>query len=188
MSKQRELDLSIEITTPDGNKTIYPSLEEASKACGVSVAALKIRANKSRNGSSNKKDKIHARWVNDTTFRSYQSKKSKVKGGLWEAEVVKLLKDIGYEGVCRAAGESKNLDNNKVDIADLNNELELAIQCKQTQNLPNWFTIRESCPDSRPMAIFWKKPAEENSISKGKLAIVELDFFLKLLETYHKNK
>ena len=56
--KQRELDLSVEITHKDGRKEIYPNLEKASEACGVSESALKIRANKSRQGSINKKDKI----------------------------------------------------------------------------------------------------------------------------------
>jgi hypothetical protein len=40
---------------------------------------------------------------------------------------VNKLKEIGYGGVCRAAGESKNLDASKVDIADINHELEVAI-------------------------------------------------------------
>ena len=78
--KQKELDLSIIITYKDGKEETYPSLAEASIACGISESALKIRANKSRQGSTNKKDHIGARWVSDTTFRSYQAKKSKNKG------------------------------------------------------------------------------------------------------------
>lgn len=176
------MDLSVEITYPNNTKEIYSNLEQAALATQLSEAAIKIRCNKSRAGSANKKDKIHCRWVSDSTFRSYQAKKSKNKGGAFEAEVVELLRSIGYTDVCRAAGESKKLDNNKVDIAG---STECAIQCKHTQNLPNYYTIREACTDPRPLAIFWKKTAEENSISKGKLAVVDLDFFLKLLEHYH---
>lgn len=183
--KQKELDLSIIITYKDGHEETYPNLTEASNACGISESALKIRANKSRQGSINKKDKIGARWVSDTTFRSYQAKKSKNKGAGLEAEVVEKLKEIGYSGVCRAAGESKKLDNNKIDIADTNNELEIAIQCKFTQNLPNYYTIREACNDPRDLALIWKKSAEENSISKGTLAIIPVNLFYKLLEYYH---
>lgn len=181
--KQKELDLSIEVTFKDGKKEVFPDLTTAAEASGISEAALKIRANKCRAGSANKKDKIHARWINDTTFRSYQAKKSKQKGSAFEAEIVNMLKEIGYEDVCRAAGESRTLDNNKIDIYG---STECAVQAKCTQTLPNWFKIREACDDERPLAIFWKKVAEENSISKGKLAIVELDFFLKLLEVYHR--
>lgn len=183
MAKQKKvLDLSVEIIYPTGKKEIYVTLEDASLASGLSESAIKIRCNKSREGSANKRDKIHCKWISDTTFRSYQAKKSKNKGSGFEVEVVNRLKEIGYDDVCRAAGESKKLDNNKVDIAG---STECAIQCKHTQTLPNWYTIRKACTDPRPLAIFWKKSAEEGSISKGKLAIVELDFFLELLKNYH---
>lgn len=189
MARQRkELDLSVEITFKDGHKEIYPNLVEASEACGISESAIKIRCNKSREGSTNKKDKIGARWVSDTTFRSYQAKKSKNKGAGFETQVVSKLKELGYENVCRAAGESKKLDNNKVDIADPSGELEFALQCKATQNLPNYYTIREACTDPRELILLWKKSAEENSISKGTLAIMPIDLFYELLKLYHSSK
>lgn len=99
--------------------------------------------------------------------------------------MVNQLKEIGYEGACRAASESTKLDNNKVDIADTSGELEIAIQCKSTQNLPNYYKIREECPDNRDLVLVWKKTAEENSISKGTLAMVPIDLFFKLLNSYH---
>ena len=86
----------------------------------------------------------------------------------------------------RAAGESKKLDNMKVDIADLKGDLEIAIQCKHTQNLPNYFKLSESCPDPRPFCLLWKKVAELGSISEGSVAVIPLDFFYKLLEIYHR--
>lgn len=186
--QKKELDYSIIITYKDGHEETYPNLEVASEACGISESALKIRANKSRQGSTNKKDKIGARWVSDSTFRSYQAKKSKNKGAGFEAQVVSKLKEIGYENVCRAAGESKKLDSNKVDIADPSGELEFAIQCKATQNLPNYYTIREACSDPRDLILLWKKSAEENSISKGTLAIIPVDLFYELLKLYHNSK
>ena len=123
-------------------------------------------------------------WIDDTTFRSYQAKKSKNKGAFFEVEVVKALNDMGYE-TCRAAAESKSLDNMKIDIADLKGDLEIAIQCKNTQNLPNYFKLRESCPDPRPFCLLWKKVAEVGSISEGSVAVIDLNFFYKLLEIYH---
>lgn len=77
---QKVLDLSVEVTYPNGRKEVYVDLEQASEASGLSDAAIKIRCNKSRQGSANKKDKIHCRWISDTTFRSYQAKKSRNKG------------------------------------------------------------------------------------------------------------
>lgn len=178
------MNLSVIITYKDGREESFPSLVDAANATGISEAALKIRANKSRQGSSNKKDGIGCRWADDTTFRSYQAKKSKNKGSAFETEIVNTLNSLGYE-TCRSAGESKHLDDSKVDIADLKGDLEVAIQAKYTQNLPNYFKLRESCPDPRPFCLLWKKVADVNSISDGSVAVIPLDFFFKLLKTYH---
>lgn len=182
---QKQLDTSVRITYKDGRIEEYSNLQEASEKSGLSESAIKIRCNKSRQGGSNKKDKINCMWINDTTFRSYQAKKSKNKGASWESEVVEMLNTIGYQ-TCRAASESKRLDDSKVDIADLKGDLEVAIQCKNTQTLPNYFKLRELCPDSRPFCLLWKKAAELGSISDGAVAVIPIDFFYKLLENYHK--
>lgn len=178
--RQKELDLSVEITYKDGTKKQYPSLIEAAEESGLSEAAIKIRCNKSIDGSANKKDKIHARWLNESTYRSYAAKKSKHKGSAFESEVVNHLKELGYD-VCRAAGESKKLDNNKIDIAG---DVPFGIQCKNTQNLPNYFTIREASTDPRPLALLWKKVADVNGISPGTLAIIPIQYFYELLKFY----
>lgn len=175
---QTKLNTSVEITLKDGSTKTAESLEEASQLSGLSESAIKIRCNKGRNGSSNKKDKINCKWVDDTTFRHYQAKKSRNKGSAWETEIVNSLREIGYDDVCRAAGESKKLDASKVDIYG---STECAIQAKHTQTLPNYFKIREACPDPRPLAIFWKKSTSNNS----KVAVVDLEFFYKLLKVYH---
>jgi hypothetical protein len=180
------LDTSVRVIHKDGSETVYASLKEASEKTGLSETAIKIRCNKSRQGSCNKKDHITCMWVNDTTFRSYQSKKSRNKGSAWETEVVNKLNSIGYN-TCRAAGESKSLDNNKVDIADLDGNLEIAIQCKNTQNLPNYFKLRESCTDPRPFCLLWKKVADVGSVSDGSVAIIPSDFLFELLNKYHNS-
>lgn len=171
----------MKITYKDGTIKEYPSLEEAAIDSGLSESAIKIRCNKSIEGSANKKDKIHCQWINESTYRSYAAKKSKHKGSAWESEIVKQLNEIGYE-VCRSAGESKKLDANKIDIAG---DCPFGIQAKHTQNLPNYFKIREASSDPRPLALLWKKVAEINSISDGSLAIIPIEHFynyLKLLK------
>jgi cobalamin biosynthesis Mg chelatase CobN len=177
------LDTSVIITYKDGSVETYASLEEASAKSGLSESAIKIRCNKSRDGSTNKKDKINCKWVSDTTFRSYQAKKSKSKGNKFELDVVNRLKELGYD-VCRAAAEAKSLDNNKVDVAG---DCEFAIQCKNTQNLPNYFTIREACTDPRPLALLWKK-VNNDGISPGTLALIPIDYFFELLSYYRQGK
>lgn len=145
-----------------------------------------MRCNKFREGSSNKKDKIHCMWLDDHTFRHYSAKRSKNKGAGLETEIVKRLKEIGYSGVCRSAGESKKLDASKVDIADTNHELEVAIQAKHYANFPNYFNIKEECTDPRDFVLIWKKSAEGGTISRGTVAVMDVELFYKLLETYHK--
>ena len=184
MSKQ-ELDTSVQATFKNGTTKDYPSIEEASKDTGISVASIKIRANKPGCGG---KDKTTFKWLNDHTARHYRAKKSKNKGASLEMEIVNKLKEIGYANVCRSAGESKTLDNNKVDIADTNGELEVAIQAKHYANFPNYFNIRSECTDTRDLVMIWKKSAEAGSISKGTLAVMDVNLFYKLLESYHNNK
>ena len=74
----------------------------------------------------------------------------------------------------------------KVDIADPSGELEIAIQAKHYANFPNYFNIRSECTDPRDFVLIWKKSAEGGSISKGTVAIMDVDFFYKLLEIYHR--
>lgn len=172
------MDTSVKITFKDGSIKEFPSLLEAANGSGLSEAAIKIRCNKSIEGSSNKKDKIHCQWMNESTYRSYAAKKSKNKGAGFESEIVKKLNELGYE-VCRSAGESKKLDNNKVDIAG---DCPFAIQAKCTQNLPNYFTIRDASTDPRPMALLWKKAASVEGNSPGTLAIIPIEHFYNYLK------
>ena len=176
---KKQLDTSVRITFKDGTVKEYSSLEEAANDSGLSESAIKIRCNKNINGSANKKDKIHCQWLNESTFRSYQAKKSRNKGAGLETEIVNKLKEIGYEDVCRAAAESKKLDNNKVDIAG---NVPFAIQSKCTQNLPNYFTIREASTDPRPLALIWKKVADINGISPGTLVVMPVEHFYNYLK------
>lgn len=169
----------------NGTSKEFPSIEEASQATGLSIAAIKIRCNKPGTGG---KDKTTFVWLDEHTARSFRAKKSRNKGASLEAEIVNKLKEIGYSGVCRSAGESKKLDNNKVDIADTNHELEVAIQAKHYNKLPNYFDIRDTCTDPREFVLIWKKAAQAGENSRGTVAIIDVDFFYKLLQLYHNKK
>ena len=175
------MDTSVEITYSDGSINQYSSLEEASKESNLSEAAIKIRCNKSRQGSANKKDKIRCKWINDTTFRSYQAKKSKNKGSKYELEIINELSELGYKGLVSSRSQNRNLDNAKIDIAETEDKLPFYCQCKATANTPNIEDISESCPyKDRPLIIFWKKQ-REGSISKD-YVLMPKELLYKLLK------
>ena len=174
-----ELNTSCRATFKDGTTQEFNSIEEASEKTGLSIASIKIRCNKP--GASGK-DKITFEWLDIFTKRHYQAKKSKNKGSAFETEVINRLKEIGYTGCVRAAGESKKADNNKIDIVDTDRKLPVNIQCKNTQNLPNYFTIRDACSDkSKPFVMAWKKAAEGGSVSPGTVFIIPDTLFYELL-------
>ena len=106
-----DLNTSCRATFKDGTTQEFNSIEEASESTGVSIAAIKIRCNKP---GATGKDKITFEWLDIFTKRHYQAKKSKNKGSAFETEVINHLKEIGYTGCVRAAGESKKADNNKI--------------------------------------------------------------------------
>lgn len=174
-----ELNTSCRATFKDGTTQEFNSIEEASEKTGLSIASIKIRCNKP--GASGK-DKTTFEWLDTFTKRHYQAKKSKNKGSAFETEVINRLKEIGYTGCVRAAGESKKADNNKIDIVDTDRKLPVNIQCKNTQNLPNYFTIRDACSDkSKPFVMAWKKAAEGGSVSPGTVFIIPDTLFYELL-------
>lgn len=174
-----ELNTACEATFKDGHKESFKSIEEASEKSGLTIATIKIRCNKKGCGG---KDKTLFEWLDDHTRRHFQAKKSKNKGKDFEYEVIRNLKDVGYTGCVRSAGESKAADNNKLDIIDTLDELPVNIQCKHTQNLPNYFTIRDACTDTtKPFCLLWKKTAGESTISKGTVAVIPVELFYKLI-------
>ena len=180
MAKKKELNTACKAIFKDGHQEEFNSLEEAASSTGISEAAIKIRCNKKGCGG---KDGTLFEWLDEHTKKSYQAKKSRNKGAGLETEIVKHLKEIGYDGVCRAAGESKALDNSKVDIADTLHQLPVNIQAKCTQNLPNYYNIKDACPDKeKPFCLIWKKVAEGGTISPGTVAIIPVDYFYHLLQ------
>lgn len=68
---------------------------------------------------------------------------SKTKGNRYEQQIAKELRELGFSGVKTSRSESKTVDNNKVDIIDTENKLPIQIQLKKTQNIPNYFKIRD---------------------------------------------
>lgn len=79
-------------------------------------------------------------------------------------------------------------DADKIDIVDINNELPVNIQSKYTQNMPNYFDIRDACSDkSKPFCMIWKKAGKDGCPSRGTVAVIPIEYFYKLLVNYESN-
>ena len=178
--KQVELNTAVKVTFKDGTSRDFPSIEEASQETGLSESAIKVRCNKSRQGGSNKKDKITCMWIDDHTFRHYNAKKSKRKGSNYELKVIKELTELGYDGLVSSRSESKAVDNKKVDIVDTENCMDCYIQCKATANTPSIININRECGlKDRPLAIFWNY--QNNSTIPEEFVIIPKEYFYKLI-------
>ena len=144
----------------------------------MSLQTLKIRANK----NSIPKDGIQVEWIDSSTKKHYTAKRSKQKGSQLELDVIHKLNEIGYNTVS-SRSNSKNLDNAKVDIDDLEGNLPVYIQCKATQTTPSYFNIREECPlKDKPFTVVWKKQDKDGGQSPGTVAIIPLDLFYDYLK------
>lgn len=174
---KKQLNESVKVTDKKGNSTIYNSLEEASEGCGLSVQALKLRANK----NSVPKDGIAVEWMDEHTKRSYKAKQSKRKGSNYELQIIKELTELGYSGLKSSRNESKRLDDMKIDVADTENVLDFYTQCKKTKNYPNAEQIMNDCPlKNKPLVIFWHK--EEASTNYKDFVILPKDYFYSLIK------
>lgn len=141
-----------------------------------SVQALKIRANK----NTTPKDGIKVEWLDPHTKKSYQARKSRNKGSSWELDIVHKLNEIGYE-VKNARGESRSLDNNKIDVYDCRGDLPILCQNKCTTNTPNYHNIESECTDkSKPFVVCWK-PTPKDGIVRKPVAIVPIEVLWEYL-------
>ena len=57
-----------------------------------------------------------------------------------------------------ARSVNKIADANKIDIVDTNNELPINLQAKYTQNMPNYFDLKDACNDkTKPFGVILEK-------------------------------
>lgn len=177
MAKKQNLNTAVKITDKTGNTTTYESIELASEATGLSVQALKLRANK----NSVPKDKICVEWLDEHTKRSYTAKRSKQKGNKLELDIVHKLNELGYN-TCSSRSQNKMLDASKVDIYDIDGNLPILIQAKATQSTPSYFKIKEECPlKDLPFTLVWKKQDKEGGNSPGTVAIIPIEVLWEYL-------
>ena len=143
------------------------------------MQSIKSRANKPGSGSKSK-DGITFIWADESTRRSLNARKSKKKGNNFELELVHKLKELGYTDCSTSRNSSRALDAAKIDIAS--EMLPCYIQAKYTQNMPNYFTIRDDCPlKDKYFCMAWKKSGKDGSPSPGTVFIVPDIFFYQLI-------
>jgi len=95
--------------------------------------------------------------------------------------VIHKLNEIGYNTVS-SRSNSKNLDNAKIDVDDLEGNLPLYLQCKATQSTPSYFKIEEECPyKDKPFCVIWKKQDKDGGQSPGTLAMIPIDVLWEYL-------
>lgn len=166
-----------------GQSCVYESIEVASEMTGLSQQTLKIRANK----NSIPKDGIQVEWIDPHTKKSYQAKRSKKKGSQFELDVIHKLNEIGYNTVS-SRSNSKNLDNMKIDVDDLEGNLPCYLQMKATQSTPSYFKIAEECLlKDRPMVVCWKKQDKDGGQSPGTVFIAPISMLYDYLSLKLKN-
>lgn len=89
------------------------------------------------------------------TKKTRSSSYSKTKGNAYECQIAKELRELGFTGVVTSRSESKNTDDNKVDLIDKTGKFKWAVQLKKTQNIPSYFDIRESSTvDNKDFILF----------------------------------
>ena len=166
----------------DGTTNTFETIEAASEFTGLSITSIKSRANKPGSGAKSK-DGITFEWADPAVRRSKTASKSKRKGNSFELEVVHKLREIGYEGCVSSRSQDKRADANKIDIVDMSGELPVNIQCKDTQNLPNYFDIRDACTDKdKPYCLIWKKAGKNGEQSRGTVAVIPIEYFYQLIK------
>lgn len=181
MAKKVQTNTSVIVTYKNGKQETFETIELASEKTGLEINSIKSRANKPGSGSKSK-DGMTFIWADPAVRRSKQAKKNKTKGNGFELEIVHKLREIGYEGCVSARSVNKLADADKIDIVDTNNELPINIQSKYTQNMPNYFDIRDACSDkSKPFCMIWKKAGKDGSQSRGTVCVMPVEYFYQLI-------
>lgn len=179
---KKQTNTSVTVTYKNKTSETFETIEEAAEKTNLEINSIKSRANKPGSGAKSK-DGMTFEWADPAVRRSKTAKKSKTKGNAFELEIVHKLRDVGFSGCVSSRSQDKAADANKIDIVDMNKELPVNIQSKYTQNMPNYFDIRDACSDkSKPFCICWKKAGKNGESVRGQVAVIPISFFYELLE------
>lgn len=109
---------------------------------------------------------------------------AKNKGRAYEYRIRDELRALGYDAVT-SAGESKSMDNKKIDL--ISKDLPFYAQIKCTRATPSWHSLEKACPlKDRPFVVFHNRQVDKGSRmgSDGEVVVVPKAFFYELLKKY----
>lgn len=116
-------------------------------------------------------------------------KRNRQAGHAYERQIVKELRQLGFPEAVSARSESKNLDDQGVDIC---NTRGFHFQCKNSKTNPNYVELLESMPTTLygredlphiPVILHKKtKKAKANFFPVGEYAILKKEDLYKLIK------
>lgn len=85
---------------------------------------------------------------------------SRTKGHSYERKIVQEFKDLGYDESCTSRAESRNRDNQKVDLCNTGN---INVQCKAVEKGINYHKLLSQMPkeEGRINTVFHKRDRKE---------------------------
>lgn len=113
---------------------------------------------------------------------------NKKRGNNYELECIKELQPYYKKKLHSTRAQSRNLDNQKVDITDQDLTLNINYQIKTTSTTPNYLSILDTMPDDdKPNIIINRrtKKASTNFVKQGDLVVMDFNDFLKFLQKYN---
>lgn len=110
--------------------------------------------------------------------------RNRTAGNGFERTIVNELKLLGYKDISTTRAESRNLDNKGIDIMG---EIPFYVQCKYSQNNPNYVKLLKSplLPTDRPTIVIHRKCKKSNVrfVTEGDFVILTKEHFYNLLKT-----
>lgn len=119
-------------------------------------------------------------------------KRNRSAGIGWELECIKDLKEIGFTHVVSTRSESRNRDDQKIDLMNKdelkNGRLPYNFQCKNVMGKLDYLKVLESMPQDIPPVILHKYTQKSGKIfvTKRKVAILDISVFSRLLNKAEK--
>lgn len=114
--------------------------------------------------------------------KNKSGKYSKSKGNRYELKIINEIKELGFESAVSSRSESKSHDDAGIDIVCP--ELPVYVQCKATQNTPDYAELIKECKKKdKPLVIFHnkQKKVEKNCKSLGEYVIMDKETFYDLV-------
>lgn len=101
-------------------------------------------------------------------------------GHKFERDVVTELKKLGYD-VSTSRNESRKMDAMKVDIVG---NFPYHIQCKNTQNRPDYNSLIGEMPKDKPCLVFHRQTHKANKkfMTDGDFVIMSKETFYNLIK------